>query len=187
MNTKFYFFRHGNAYPDTSDNVQFPITPLNKRGIKQAVKLGSRIKKIKSAHMVILSSPHQRALDTMNIAIKSMKVKPLILDELKEIGSDFWPNPDTVTLRNLEEPKSYQACSLDVLRTFDKLWLKYKGKTVLIFTHGNWIRCLIASLMGSGWSGFNRLVINLASVTVIENDEYGEPLISTVSEIAHLL
>ena len=187
MNTKFYFFRHGDAYPDTLENIQFPLTPLNERGIRLAEKLRGRIKKIKSKNVIIISSPYQRSLDTMRIAAKGLKANPLILEELKEIGSDFWPNPDTVTLRNIEEPKSYQGCSLNVLRTFDKLWLKYKGKTVLIFTHGNWIRCLISSLMGSGWGGFSKLVISLASVTVIESDEYGEPLISTVSETAHLL
>lgn len=187
MSTKFYFVRHGDAYPDTLENVQFPVTPLNERGIRLAEKLKDRIKKIKSKNVVIISSPYQRALDTMHIATKGLKAHPLILDELKEIGSDFWPNPDTFTLRNIEEPKSYQNSSLIVLRAFDKLWSKYKGRTVLIFTHGNWIRCLISTLMGSGWGGFSKLVISLASVTVIESDEFGEPLISTVSETAHLL
>ncbi|MFH1955877.1 MAG: histidine phosphatase family protein [Patescibacteria group bacterium] len=184
MDTRFYFIRHGDAYPNTKENIQFPETPLNKSGRKQAKKLKKRLRKIKPD--VILVSPYQRTLDTMRIATKGKKIKPVILRDLIEIGADYWPNPDQKSRRDENEALSYKRDSELVKETFEKLWKEYNGKTVLIFTHGNFIRCLISCIMGAGWKGFCKFVINLTSITIIDEDEKGNPIISTVSDTAHL-
>ena len=184
MNTKFYFIRHGDAYPGTEENTQFPETPLNKAGKKQGKKLKRRLKKIKPD--VILVSPYQRAMDTMLISAKGRRVKPIILKDLIEIGADYWPNPDQKSRRNENEAPSYKADSEKVKKTFEKLWEEYNGKTVLIFTHGNFIRCLLSCIMSAGWQGFCKFVINLTSLTIIEEDENGNPIITTVSDTAQL-
>lgn len=184
MNTRLYFIRHGDAYPGTADNIQFPKTPLNKSGIKQAKKLRKRLRKIKPD--AILGSPYQRTLDTLRIAAKGKRVEPVVLEDLIEIGADYWPFPDQKGRRNEKEPESYKKDEENVKRLFEKIWEEYNGKTVLIFTHGNLIRCLISCIMNAGWGGFCRLVINLTSITIIDEDENGNPLISTVSDTAHL-
>ncbi|MFH1565959.1 MAG: histidine phosphatase family protein, partial [bacterium] len=184
MDTHFYFIRHGDAYPGTEDNIQHPETPLNKRGIEQAKKLRRRLKKIKPD--VILVSPYQRALDTMQIVTKGKKVKAEILVDLIEIGADYWPNPDQRSRRDEKEAPSYKEDSEEVKKTFEKIWKTYYGKTVLVFTHGNLIRCLVSCIMNAGWEGFSKLIINLTSLTIIDEDEKGNPIIATVSDFAHL-
>jgi len=184
MATRFYLIRHGDAYPNTGNNIQFPETPLNKKGIKQAKKLRKRLKKVKPD--VVLVSPYQRTLDTMGIVTKGKKAHPITLEDLIEIGADYWPNPDQRSRRDEKEPTSYKEDHEKVKKTFDDLWEEYKGKTVFIFTHGNLIRCLVACIMGAGWKGFCKLIINLTSLTIIDEDEKGDPIISTVSDTAHL-
>jgi len=187
MFTKFYLIRHGDAYPDTLDNIQLPNTPLNERGKVEAEKLRSRVNKIQSESLIVLCSTHQRAKETMEISTKNLDVKPIFMKELVEIGADFWPNPEKLHTRTTLEPPSYKEEERKVRIIFEDLWKKYNGKTVLIFTHGNWIRALISNLMGAGWAGFNKLVINLTSLTILDESEDGIPLISSVSETAHLI
>jgi len=176
--TYFHFIRHGDAY-DIRGFQKFDSN-LNEFGEAQAKYLQEVLNDECFDHIVV--SPLTRARETANISTKNLNQELVTMGSLAEIGNDyFWPNPLQVFGVTSEElDKELASSKVYVDNAWQNLKNSYTGK-VLVFTHGNWIRVLLAILLNLDNSGFQRFKIDYASVTTIEIDEDGHETVLGVS------
>ena len=176
--TTFYFIRHGNAYDQNGE--QTPTSKLNSEGASQAENLGKALDGVKFD--VILASPWQRAQETCHLATKNTGQPVTTLDILTEVGNGNWPSPqESRGISSNDQLNDYINARDLVRRSWLKLVRDYKGKKVLAFTHGNWIRMLLANILDLSTTNFQTFKIDFASITAIEVDEAENPTILTVS------
>jgi len=167
--TTFYFVRHGNAY-DQNGN-QNAESHLNADGIAQVEVLAQVLTGAK--YDAILVSPLTRAQETAAIATSDVLGPKITVNELAEIGNDYWPNPlQSQDITGARDPeKELSEAKQGVLTTWNNLKKSYSGKKVLVFSHGNWIRVLLSILLDLDDNGFQRFKIQFTSLTIIEVDE----------------
>lgn len=174
--TTFYFIRHGNAYDEKGE--QTPASPLNSDGRSQAEYLGNVLQGGK--FNTILASPYVRAQETCQIATKPLNQSYTVVEDLHEVGSKNWPAP-TERFLNKEVENEFKASVLQVKKAYDDLVQKYQGQAVLVFTHGNWIRVMLAQILGLDILALQHFHIDFVTVTVVSIADDGSTYISTVA------
>lgn len=142
---KLYFARHGH----TDANASSPISqingeidePLNYDGIQQANELAEQLKDL---HFdVIITSPLKRAYQTAEIVNKYQGI-PIEVDPIwreREIGeytnletwNELFDFDQNFSLNNSENLKDF---FIRVYGAIEDIKQKYKGKTVLLVSHG---------------------------------------------------
>jgi len=174
--TTFFFIRHGNAYDAKGE--QTPTSHLNEEGKTQAEYLGKALQG--TSIDVILCSPYTRAQETCQIASSGCGVECRTIEGLKEIGSNDWPAP-TELFVNEKVISEFKQSVEQVKNTYNKLVTDYHEKRVFVFTHGNWIRVLLSTILNLDILALQHFHINFATVTTITIDDQGGTYISSVS------
>jgi broad specificity phosphatase PhoE len=151
LNNTCYILRHGLSTSNTKGYLSaWPekrISHLVPEGKKQIKKAGQFFKKV--GLDLIFSSDMHRTKQTSTIISKMTKIKVVFNKKLREINPGIFNNTDNGDYRgyfknnaewiNKRPPKgeSHIDCQkrmADVLKKIDK---KYKGKKILIVSHGN--------------------------------------------------
>lgn len=154
--------RHGQTDWNVAGRCQgLTDIELNETGIEQAKELADKLKEEKID--VIITSPLKRALRTAQI-INENKNCPIIIDEgfiernlgeyegkhFTELPSNSWNYIENAKFNNAE---SAREIIKRVYVALDKVIEKYKGKNVLIVTHGGTaipINCYFNGIPESG-------------------------------------
>ncbi len=141
MNTVLYLIRHVESSPNDV---------VTKNGLRQALSLADALSNIEID--LIISSPYQRAIDTVkpfseiaqisikiNENLKERKVSESLignfLDVLKKSWIDF-----NFKLPNCE---SARECQKRLLSTINEIVTNYSGKKIIISSHGNAIALVL--------------------------------------------
>lgn len=182
--SRYYLVRHGDAYND--DGVQFEDFPLNNFGRLQALQLAKRLKDNKFD--AVYCSRIKRAIETCEI-VNDVHGLPVIYESLfNEVGGDRWPQPGFIS-HSEADINDFALHSEKIYKTFRGLVRRHSNpidQEIIIFTHGNWIRVLLAKILGHGDPrAFVHFVIHNTSLTIIDVDETGFESIITVSDAAH--
>lgn len=158
---------------------------LSAKGEKQAEKLATRIGPARFD--VIAVSPMSRCTQTISpwLSLHGKERAPLIEDGLSEVDYGDWSGKSLATLRrqklwkvvqehpsqmifpNGESLLEMQTRALASFYRFEKV----KGKNArLIVSHGDVIKAIVAHVLGMHLDQFQRLVIDPASITIIDTD-----------------
>ena len=176
----FYFIRHGNAYDKRG--LQTPESALNTEGIKQATIL----KKFTASKefTTVLASPYKRAMETCQIATSNQNLDVKIVNDLREVGGDNWPNPLNYSFLSQQELGDLDEARSQVKKMWQELKNNYANSTkedkILVFTHGNLIRILMSLILETDASRFQNFKIDFVSVSTVEIDDSGMETILNV-------
>ena len=152
---------------------------LSKEGLKQREALERRFEGVSFDQ--VISSPILRCLET----IEFFGFQPEIVNEFQEVDYGNWTGRKTSSLmRNkawrqiYKNPASVRfpggetlpEVQTRALLGFDK-YLNPKAKNILISTHADVVKVLILHALGTHINNIDKLQINNASISVLENDD----------------
>jgi len=175
-----------------------PEVHLNDLGNAQAAALGERLSKVK-LH-AIYSSPLERTVETADaIAQHHPKLTLQTWDAIGEVGygqwqgkklsrlrkNKLWANvvnyPTRVQFPEGETMRGAQARAVDALETLQK---RHPRQTVVVVSHSDLIKMMVAHYLGVHLDLFQRIVISPASITTIHLGS-GMPFIQCVNDTSH--
>lgn len=178
---KIYFMRHGQTDWNVKKRIQGTTDiELNSEGIKQAEQAREKLKDIQID--IILSSPLKRAKKTAEIVNKDRKLKIIYDDKLKERCFGIYEGHVITNAEIFESEvlfdtnKNIERDNIEPINTLykrienklDEIKEKYKGKNVLVVTHGGVLRVVNAYFKGIPEDG----VIVSANIKNCEIFEY---------------
>lgn len=157
---KLYIVRHGETEWNRIGKLQgWKNSDLTEEGIKNAMKLGERLKDVDFSH--IYTSPLNRALITAKYIKGNRDMEIETIDDLKEMGFGLWEGLENDELIKLYGDENYifwnkpEEYSPNGGETFDELFqrlddsLNYilnnsKEGNILVVSHGISIKALFA-------------------------------------------
>lgn len=155
--SKIYIIRHGQTDWNVKGLLQGTTdTELNETGIKQAEELSKKLDLDKID--ICFCSPLKRTRQTAKILLKG-KVKVIYDDmiierrfgdyEGKKVEFDLIVTQFDYKLNdNSHNIESIQDCLLRAKKFIDKIKKEYPNKTILIISHGSFIKTLHYNLIG---------------------------------------
>ena len=161
-----YIVRHGQTEANITRIIQGQLIdgPLNERGVAQAEAVGKRFQKI---HVdAVYSSPLRRARQTAAAIRSNITDAPYTeLPDLMEMawgvleGQKFTGENKQFFDRleedwrqgrfdeSVEEGESINDVLERAIRVFDQLRVEADGKTIVVVTHGRFIRVLLSTIL----------------------------------------
>ncbi|MFZ4631590.1 MAG: histidine phosphatase family protein [Patescibacteria group bacterium] len=192
--TEIFLIRH--CHPDYAQEKKIgeQNMPLSKTGLEQRKFLTKKLLTMKFDN--IYSSEIKRARETAAIYAKKKK-KELILDNrLNEIDWTHWVRIKYFHMsEKTREKKLIHHRQLDAQldkmqvtarRALDDIYKQNMGKRVALFSHGNFIKALVTSIMNADVIGFLSLEIFQSSITKLVIDRNGYVKISHINDVGHL-
>ena len=203
-----FFVRHAESEMNQAPGIicgRSSSTPLSKKGLLQASKLGARFKNSGTFFDKIYSSPARRTLQTAELITQKIGAdvrKIITSDGLQELHQGDWegqPRDKIYTPEILNEisrsagtfcPPNGESMQMVENRMIN--WLKTEFPDdlnseikALIVTHGMAISCLLRGILDSAPSMIYKTRIDNTSITRLKKDEKGWHLLG-VNDSAHI-
>ncbi len=155
--SEIYLVRHGQTDANKNRIVQGRIdNPLNREGIKQAIKTGHYFKQHKIRFDIIVTSPLARAFKTAEVISEAMMTKRPIVVNYGLIERNFGQIDNTKIdknyqalisegkVKNMEENASLEKRVMDALKQIGR---RYPEKRILIITHSHVIKAILVQII----------------------------------------
>ena len=181
--------RHAHSQSNASGVLsgRLPNIHLSEKGIKQSQQLSERLGNFAVAQLRV--SPMERCFETISPWLNDVVLKnspdfePIIDPSLNEVDYGDWSGKKLITLarkkewRTVQESPSrmyfpggegiaqMQSRAMSVVHELAKL---PDSKTAVIVSHGDVIKSIVASALGTHLDEFQRIIIDPASVSVLE-------------------
>lgn len=176
-----YLLRHGHSTANAKSILagRDSSVSLSPRGIEQAQSVMRELESRKFAN--IYSSPMPRCLETLKPLVNKTKLKIVKIDGLiemeygdwsgkkllalsrKKMWSEIQSRPSLVRFPNGESFTEMQGRALESIKK-----AAIPGKDILVCSHGDVIKAIVAGLLGLHLDNFQRLSIDPASITVVD-------------------
>lgn len=202
MKTKVFLVRHGETEWNKLGKFQgCQDIPLSEEGIVQAQYLS---KKFNSNFDYIYTSPLKRALQTAEVIATNKKIKPSIINDLREINFGEW---EGLTLKEISDnfPKEFnnwrndkfeapmcggdlslkKACERAKI-AITEIADKHKGKKILIVSHGGIIKAGLLGLFELDMTMYHKINLGNTSICEIDFDMDLNPTIIKINDTSHL-
>ena len=197
--------RHAHSIANESGILagQLPGISLSKKGSQQAIDLVDRIGKV--SFDSIRMSPMQRCQETLAPWLESVHsngLKKFILDEkLIEMNYGSWSGKKLNSLAKqplwkiiqktpskVEFPKGERMTAMQkrAVASIEEAVLEKSKGNHLFVSHGDVIKAMVASLLKMKLDNFQSLVIDPASITMLEYDGQSARLILFNDNLTHL-
>lgn len=201
MATSVVLVRHGQTRSNATGFVMgWSEEDLDDTGYTQVRKLAFRMAGLPVSS--IYSSPLRRTLATASIIAEPHGLEPRVLEDLIEnnLGDwqglhedDIWRgwpelrkqsmiDPSDVTIPNGE---SFRQVTERAVRAFEMVLSSNEGGQPVIVTHDVIVRVLVAHVLGVTNSIYRRLMVNNASLSVIQVAD-GKSTLVTLNDVSHL-
>ena len=181
--------RHAHSESNASGVLsgRIPDIHLSAKGIKQAQQLADRLGNFPVAQVRI--SPMERCAETIDpwlkqhVAKANKNLTPTIDPRVNEVDYGIWSGKKLSSLSRKREWKTVQespsrmyfpdgegiaAMQARAMNAVHELALLQQSKVAVIVSHGDVIKSIVASALGMHLDEFQRIIIDPASVTVIE-------------------
>lgn len=181
--------RHAHSEANASGVLsgRTPNVHLSTKGVKQAQELAVRLGDFPIAEIRI--SPMERCAETIGPWIESFAakgkphIKPIPDDGINEVDYGVWSGKKLSSLSRKREWKTVQespsrmyfpdgegiaAMQSRAMKTVHQLAKLPESKVAIIVSHGDVIKSIVASALGMHLDEFQRIIIDPASVTIIE-------------------
>lgn len=181
--------RHAHSQSNASGVLsgRLPNIHLSEKGIKQSQQLSERLGNFAVAQLRV--SPMERCFETISPWLNDVVLKnspdfePIIDPSLNEVDYGDWSGKKLITLarkkewRTVQESPSrmyfpggegiaqMQSRAMCVVHELAKL---PDSKTAVIVSHGDVIKSIVASAVGTHLDEFQRIIIDPASVSVLD-------------------
>jgi probable phosphoglycerate mutase len=182
--TTFYIARHGDT--DIMSAVLCGRTPgigLNETGRARVHRTASGLRRLNIR--AVISSPVQRAVETASILAEALRVSIETCQEISEMDFGEWTGRTFAELQ--EDPRwnlynSHRAIApvpggesfLEVqhrmVRCLERLRNVYPASPLLVVSHGDPIKSVVAHYLGLHLDRYERFEIAPASITVLQID-----------------
>ena len=181
--------RHAHSQSNASGVLsgRLPNIHLSEKGIKQSQQLSERLGNFAIAQLRV--SPMERCFETISpwlndVVLKnSPQFEPIIDPSLNEVDYGDWSGKKLISLarkkewRTVQESPSrmyfpggegiaqMQSRAMSVVHELAKL---PDSKTAVIVSHGDVIKSIVASALGTHLDEFQRIIVDPASVSVLD-------------------
>ena len=181
--------RHAHSQSNASGVLsgRLPNIHLSDTGIKQSQQLSERLGNFAVAQLRV--SPMERCFETISPWLNDVVLKnspdfePIIDPSLNEVDYGDWSGKKLITLarkkewRTVQESPSrmyfpggegiaqMQSRAMSVVHELAKL---SDSKTAVIVSHGDVIKSIVASAVGTHLDEFQRIIIDPASISVLD-------------------
>ena len=181
--------RHAHSQSNASGVLsgRLPNIHLSEKGIKQSQQLSERLGNFAVAQLRV--SPMERCFETISPWLNDVVLKnspdfePIIDPSLNEVDYGHWSGKKLISLarkkewRTVQESPSrmyfpggegiaqMQSRAMSVVHELAKL---PDSKTAVIVSHGDVIKSIVASALGTHLDEFQRIIIDPASVSVLD-------------------
>ncbi len=202
--TRVLLVRHGatewsgeDRFAGTSDVV------LTEQGRRQAGRLAERLaaERIAAAY----SSPLSRALETAEILAEPHRLRPIVVDSLREMDFGDWEGRDRrdvmaeyapvygawtrdpATVRAPHGESGFDVAARAVAAV-KELARAHTGEAILVVAHRSVNRIVLCQLLGIGLAGYReRLSQDLAALNCVRIDARGRGHLLLLNDTSHLL
>ena len=181
--------RHAHSESNASGVLsgRIPNIHLSEKGKKQAQQLAERLGNFPVAEIRI--SPMERCAETIDPWLKqhvsqvSGGLKPIVDPGINEVDYGIWSGKKLTSLSRKREWKTVQespsrmyfpegegiaAMQSRAMQTVHELAKLPDSKVGVIVSHGDVIKSIVASVLGMHLDEFQRIIIDPASVSIIE-------------------
>lgn len=175
-----------------------PDVHLNDEGKAQAEALGARLAKLPLA--AIYSSPLERTVETARAIAAHHPDLPLQIEAgIGEVDFGLWEGEDLADLARrrmwhviqyvptrAEFPggETMRAAQMRAVDTIERLVQLHRGQTIVMVSHSDIIKLVLAFYLGMPLDLFQRIVVSPASLSAIELG-YGRPFVALVNDTSH--
>ena len=175
-----------------------PGVHLNEEGHRQAEALGKRLAPAKL--QAVYSSPLERAIETAQAIVKHHPDIELQIERgLGEVDfgrwtgkrlrwlarTRLWKVVQTFPSRaRFPDGESLQEMQTRVVGTLEQIASKHLGSTIVIVSHSDVLKAVIAHYLGMHLDLFQRIVVSPASLSIIALHNMG-PRIVRLNDISH--
>jgi probable phosphoglycerate mutase len=190
----FLLIRHGETEFNKKKHLagRLPNVHLTKRGQKQAQLLAEKLSSVPIK--AIYASPLERTMDTAQPLASALKLEITPLDDLLETDCGDWQGQSVRTMRRKKEWKLVQQhpslfhfpsgesiaeCQHRMVRAMETIRLRHSPHDIVAcFCHADPIKQAVAFYIGLPLDNFQRLAIDVGSITVMHITENGSRLIA---------
>jgi probable phosphoglycerate mutase len=177
-----------------------PAVHLNQHGRKQASSVGKRLAKAKAKINAIYASPLERTMETANLIGEHLCLPVNKYPGIGEVEYGDWTGKAIEKLAKLPEwavvqyypsntrfpgGESLYEMQARGVQQVNKLVDKHRGQTLLLVSHADVIKSVVAHYLGVHLDLFQRIVISPASITTIVFTTM-RPMVYTVNDTSHL-
>jgi len=171
---------------------------LSARGRAQADALAERLRDVPLD--AIYSSPLERTVDTAKALARGRGLRIKQRDEIGEVIYGDWEGRSLKTLVKQKLWRKVRAWPTDVrfpggealretqaraIDAIEDIRAEHPKGTVAVVSHGDWIRLAMAHFLGVHMDLYQRVVIDPASVSIIQFHELG-PLVRALNDTTDL-
>jgi len=189
----FLLIRHGETDYNKKMHLpgRLPDVHLTQKGRQQAQLIADKLGA--APIKAIYSSPMERTLETAEPLATALKMEVIPMPGLLETDCGEWQGQSVKKLRRSKIWQSVQQhpslfhfpggesiaeCQHRMVQVIESLRLKYSPQDLLVcFSHSDPIKQVVAYYLGLSLDNFQRLSINLGSITVLQITESGSRLI----------
>lgn len=199
--------RHGRSTANTASVLagRTPGVALDEVGRAQAAELGQRLGERAADVVAVARSPLQRCAETVAPLVAALTGVPeIVVDALAEVDYGDWTNrplaelakeplwktvqrqPSAAVFPGGEAMAAMAARAVAAVRELDARFAGDDGANLWVAcTHGDVIKAVIADAMGLHLDGFQRIVVEPASLSVIRYHPR-QTVVHTVNNTARL-
>lgn len=192
--TTIYLIRHCNPDYTKEARVGSENMPLSKYGREQRALLTKKLKHLKIDK--VYSSNLLRAKETAELFAKKSKKQVNIDPRFDEIDWKDWHRVKYFHMSEksrAQQLKNYRQLDrqLDKMqetarRALAEIFKLNRGKTIAVFSHGNFIKAIITSILNADVLGFLSLEIFQSSISKVVIDRDGFVKINFINSAEHL-
>lgn len=192
--TEIYLIRHCNPDYSLEKKLGDRLMPLSKFGLKQRRVLTKRLLKMEVDK--VYTSSIVRAQETAYEYVQKARKKAFVDAGLDEIDWQHWVRikyfnmSEEVRRRRFKKyhklDNELDKMQKDSRRVLTEIYKKNRGKKVLIFSHGNFIKSILTGVMNADILGFLSLEIFQSSISKLIIDSDGYVKIAFVNDAHHL-
>jgi probable phosphomutase (TIGR03848 family) len=181
--------RHAHSQSNASGVLsgRLPNIHLSEKGIKQSQQLSERLGNFAVAQLRV--SPMERCFETISPWLNDVVLKnspdfePIIDPSLNEVDYGDWSGKKLITLARKKEWRTVQESPSRMyfpggegiaqmqsraMAVVHELATLPDSKTAVIVSHGDVIKSIVASALGTHLDEFQRIIIDPASVSVFD-------------------
>jgi len=179
---------------------RLPDVHLNKNGQEQAVQLAQVL--CKAPIKAVYSSPLERAVETAEPLAQALNLPIQMAPGIIELAYGDWQGKTLKQLGRLklwkvvqEKPsefrfpkgESFIEVQQRAVAEVERIAAAHEeGDLVVLFSHGDIIRLLVAHYLGMAMDLFQRVSASPASISVVHIDKKGRPHVAHVNQVLSL-
>jgi probable phosphoglycerate mutase len=199
--TTLFLLRHGlTAHTGRTLYGQTEGIELDYRGRSQAEHLAARLAPLRPT--AIYSSPLERCVQTVEPLASACKLDIIERDGLIEMNTGSWTGKPLSRLRRTKAwrdvqlhpdgfrfpggGESFAEARERVVGEIAAIARRHRRGRVVVATHGDIVRVVLADLVGAPLARFQTIVIDTASVSVAAIDRNGSPRVLLVNDTSDL-